>query len=247
MKDCIPKVIHYAWFGKGKKSDLANKCINSWRKHLPDYEIIEWNEDNFDLDKYPYAREAYENKKYAYVSDVVRLHVLYEYGGLYMDTDVEVLKSLDCFLFHEGFSGFQSLNEIPTGIMASKKGNKWVDDQLDYYRKNHFDLNSVDQKQITNVELITGISLKLHNLILNNEYQILKYGMAMYPMEYFCAKWADSGKICKTNNTYTIHHFAGSWAPKSAKRHKKIYRIVCKIIGEKNAKKLLLAFRKKKK
>lgn len=239
MENKIPKIIHYAWFGRGEKPDLVRKCIASWKRYLPEYEFIEWNEDNFDLDKYPYAREAYSNRKFAYVSDVVRLHALYECGGIYMDTDVEVLKPLDRFLTHDGFSGFQSLNEIPTGIMASKKKNKWVNDQLDYYRNNHFDLDSVNKKHITNVELITSISLEKHGLILNNEYQVLKYGMAMYPMDYFCAKWADSGKIYKTKNTVTIHHFAGSWTPKSARRHKRIYRFICKIIGEKNAKRLL--------
>ena len=108
----IPKVIHYCWFGRGKLPKLAKKCIKSWKKYLPDYKIIEWNEDNFDINSNQYVREAYEAKKYAFVSDYVRLYALYNYGGIYMDTDVEVIKSLDEFLIHEAFSGFESPKDI---------------------------------------------------------------------------------------------------------------------------------------
>ena len=104
----IPKVIHYCWFGRGQMPELALKCIESWKKFLPDYEIKEWNEDNFDLDSYPYTREAYDKRKYAFVTDVVRLHALYNEGGIYMDTDVEVLKPLYSFLHHTAFSGFEN-------------------------------------------------------------------------------------------------------------------------------------------
>ena len=104
----IPKVIHYCWFGKGKMPDLALKCLESWKKYCPDYVIKEWNEDNFDLDLYPYAREAYDNRKFAFVTDVVRLYALYHEGGIYMDTDVELVNSIDKFLHHTAFSGFES-------------------------------------------------------------------------------------------------------------------------------------------
>ena len=96
----IPKVIHYCWFGRGELPPLAKKCLDSWKKYCPDYEIKEWNEDNFDLDSYPYVREAYDKRKFAFVTDVVRLYALYHEGGIYMDTDVEVLKPLDRFLSH---------------------------------------------------------------------------------------------------------------------------------------------------
>jgi len=98
--------------------ELALKCLESWKKHLPDYVIKEWNEDNFDLDAYPYAREAYDNRKFAFVTDIVRLYALYHEGGIYMDTDVEVLKPLDTFLKYDAVSGFESKTQIPTGLMA---------------------------------------------------------------------------------------------------------------------------------
>ena len=104
----IPKVIHYCWFGRNPLPPLAIKCIESWKKYCPDYEIKEWNEDNFDLDLFPYTREAYDNRKFAFVTDVVRLYALYHEGGVYMDTDVEVLKPIDCFLTHHAFSGFEN-------------------------------------------------------------------------------------------------------------------------------------------
>lgn len=242
-KNRIPKIIHYVWFGRGKKNSQIEKCIESWRKYLPEYEIIEWNEDNFELNLYEFTKEAYKEKKYAYVSDVVRLHVLYHYGGIYMDTDVEVLKPLDNLLHEHAFSGFQMIDQIPTGIMASEPKNQWYKEQLDYYKDKKFSLNEVEEKHITNVDIITRISVEKHGLILNNNYQVLKYGMAIYPMDYFCAKSPSTGKIAVTNNTYTIHHFAGSWVPRKALRHKALFRMCCKILGEDTAKRLLRKMR----
>ena len=234
-KQYIPKIVHYAWFGRGKKSELAQKCIDSWKKHLPDYQFKEWNEDNFDLDLYPFARGAYESRKFAYVSDVVRLYALYTEGGIYMDTDVEVIKNMDELLCLHGFSGFQSQTEIPTGTMAAEPGNEWIKDQLDYYSDVVFSLSDVDDKLITNVDIITTMSVNKHGLILNNEEQELKYGMVMYPIDYFCAKSADTGKLNVTDNTYTIHHFAGSWIPLQSKVNRKLYKLMSLVLGEKNA------------
>lgn len=234
----IPKIVHYAWFGKGKKGKLVEKCMASWKKFLPDYEFIEWNEDNFDLEMYPYAKAAYENKKFAYVSDVVRLHVLYYMGGIYMDSDVEVRKNFDTLLDLHGFSGFQSEKEIPTGIIAAEKENLWIKEQLDFYKEAIFDLNDINTKKITNVDIITTMSLKKHGLVLNNRTQILEYGMKIFPIDYFCAKNARTGKINITENTYTIHHFAGSWISHSARIHKKIYKLFSLIIGDSNTQKI---------
>lgn len=155
----IPKKIHYCWFGRGQMPELAKKCIESWKKYLPDYEIKEWNEDNFDLNAYPYVREAYDNRKFAFVTDVVRLYALYTEGGIYMDTDVEVLKSLDGFLHHVAFSGFEDDHNIPSGIMASEKGGKWAKDNLDYYVGKHFIKEDGSLDLTTNVITITNYML----------------------------------------------------------------------------------------
>lgn len=212
LNHMIPKKIHYCWFGRGKMPKLAKKCIKSWKKYCPDYEIKEWNEDNFDLDMYPYAREAYDNRKFAFVTDVVRLYALYHEGGIYMDTDVEVLKPLDSFLKHTAFSGFEDETMVPTGIMASEKGGRWAKENLDYYEGRHFlkPDGSFDLK--TNVVTITDYMVE-HGLRQNNTLQDFQDLITMYPKDFFCPKSHIDHRIYRTNNTVAIHHFAGSWLP----------------------------------
>ena len=226
----IPKVIHYCWFGRNPLPPLAIKCIESWKQYLPDYEIKEWNEDNFDLNMYPYVREAYDNRKFAFVTDVVRLYALYYEGGIYMDTDVEVLRSLDPFLHHHAFSGFENDKDVPTGIMASEKGGKWAKDNLDYYNNRHFINPDGSFDLTTNVITITNYMLPL-GLKQNNTYQDFPNLITFYPKDYFCPKSYKDGKIYLTDNTVTIHHFAGSWQ----NNKQKIYKLVSKILGDKCA------------
>lgn len=208
----IPKIIHYCWFGRGQMPELARKCIESWKKYLPEYEIKEWNEDNFDLDMYPYTREAYDNRKFAFVTDVVRLYALYNEGGIYMDTDVEVLKPLDEFLHHHAFSGFEDEKNIPTGIMASEKGGRWAKENLEYYNGRHFVKGNGALDITTNVTTITNYMLP-HGLQQNNTYQDFPGLITFYPRDYFCPKDSVTKKVHKTKNTATIHHFDGSWLP----------------------------------
>ena len=217
----IPKIIHYCWFGRGKKPQQALDCIASWKKILPEYEIKEWNEDNFDLDRYPYAREAYDNRKFAFVTDVVRLYALYNEGGIYMDTDVEVLKPLDPFLHHIAFSGFENDTSIPTGIMASEKDSVWAKENLDYYEGRHFVKPDGTFDMTTNVVTITNYLLK-YGLKRNNSYQDFPDLVTMYPKDYFCPKSYKDGRIYLTENTVTIHHFAGSWHNNSQKMAERI-------------------------
>ena len=127
----IPKIIHYCWFGGNELPEMAKRCINSWKQVLPEYKIIRWDESNFDICN-TYVKEAYENKKYAFVTDYVRLYTMYTYGGIYMDTDVEVLKPLDKFLVNKAFSGFENYMNIPTGIMACEKGYPDFKELLSY-------------------------------------------------------------------------------------------------------------------
>lgn len=227
----IPKKIHYCWFGRGKMPKLAIDCIKSWKKYCPDYEIKEWNEDNFDLNLYPYAKEAYENKKYAFVTDVVRLYALYTEGGIYMDTDVEVLKPLDKFLTHTAFSGFQqeqSETKIPTGLMASEKGGKWAEDNLNYYNGRHFVLPNGSFDLKTNVRTITELMLP-YGIRLDNTYQDFPNYITFYPKEYFCPV-DHLNDIRLTENSYAIHYFAGSWLPWREKMKKNIIRFLGKRI-----------------
>lgn len=205
----IPKKIHYCWFGGNPLSALAIKCIDSWKKYCPDYEIIEWNENNFDINCCDYVKEAYKAKKWAFVSDVARLYALVNYGGIYMDTDVEVLKPLDDLLLKDAFSGFESKKRIPTGIMACVQKHPLFVEFLNEYDNTHFIHNDGTLNMTTNVERITKTCLT-YGINLNNSEQTIK-GFTLYPKDYFCPKDAITQKIIVTKNTYTIHHFNASW------------------------------------
>ena len=130
----IPKVIHYCWFGRGEKSELMQKCISSWKEYCPDYKIIEWNEDNFDINFCPYSAKAYEERRYGFLSDAARLWIIYQYGGIYLDTDVELLRSLDDLLGYEAWFAYGRATEINTGSgFGANKGNEFVKKLLDQY------------------------------------------------------------------------------------------------------------------
>lgn len=227
----IDKRIHYCWFGGKDLPNEAKECLNSWRKYCSDYEIIEWNETNIDLTENDYIREAYEEKKWAFITDYVRLKVLYENGGIYMDTDVEVLKPLDEFLMHEAFSGFEDIDCVHTGIMACEKGNPVIKELLDYYKDKHFIMPDGTYDMTTNVVTITKY-FKNKGLLMNNTFQCID-GFCFYPKDYFCPKNHVTGKIVCTNNTYTIHHFSGSWHTPYQKMKAKFKKIIGSRLTEK--------------
>lgn len=222
----IPKKIHYCWFGRGQMPDSAKKYIESWKKFCPDYEIKEWNEDNFDINSNKYVKQAYEARKYAFVTDYVRLYALYNEGGIYMDTDVEVLKPLDRFLEHKAFSSFENNDSIPTGLMASEKNGEWVKELLDEYKDLSFIKENGELDTTTNVVRITNLTEKKYGLIRKSFFQDLGV-VTLYPHEYFCPKDWDSGNIVITENSYAIHHFNGSW---HSKKDKKYLRLKAKLI-----------------
>lgn len=206
----IPKIIHYCWFGGKPLPPEARKCIESWKKYLPDYEIKEWNEQTFDINSNLYVKEAYENKKYAFVTDYVRLFALASVGGIYMDTDVEVLKSYDPFLHHVAFSGFENNNFVSTGMMASEKGGRWITELLEEYKDRRFIKEDGSFDITTNTVTITNYMIK-HGLVLNNTYQDFPDLVTIYPSDFFCPKDYYTEKIRKTKNTHAIHHFSRSW------------------------------------
>lgn len=236
----IPKILHYCWFGKGELPDLAKKCIESWKKVLPEYEIKEWNEDNFNLDAYSYVREAYDNRKFAFVSDVVRLYALYTEGGVYMDTDVEVLKPFDPFLHHKAFSGYETTKMISTGIIGSEKGGEWVKNNLDYYTDKHFVNDDGSFNIVTNVTTITNYMISV-GLRQDNSYQDFSGLITIYPKDFFSPKSQDDGKIKLTDNTVTIHHYAQSW---ESKTHRVLRQIII-FIGGARLKRLATLIRRK--
>ena len=238
----IPKIIHYCWFGRKPKPELAEKCIASWKKFLPEYKYIEWNENNFPLDDFPYAKQALEAKKYAYITDIVRLYVLKEYGGIYMDTDVEVLKSLDIFLDEPAFSGFENNKLLPTGLMGAKKGSKWAKDILKYYEGKSFLDERNNPILIPNTIIITNL-MKNKGILINNTFQKIEGYVTFYPSEYFCPKDYVTEEINLTKNTYCIHHFSGSWRSYSQRLKTAFLRFLVKIFGKQKVNKLVSLFK----
>ena len=225
----IPKIIHYCWFGRGEKPELAKKCIASWKKFCPDFEIREWNEDNFDIHCCSYVEEAYASKKYACVTDYVRLYAMYTCGGIYMDTDVEVVRPLEEFLNCKAFSGFESTRYVPTGIMASEKGVPIIHELLDYYTDKHFLNDDGSQDTTTNFVPITTIMLS-HGLELNGKLQTVAE-FTFYPSDYFCPFENETGVLRRTNNTAAIHWFNKSWLPQNIRLRSRITRVFHRIFG----------------
>lgn len=228
----IPKKIHYCWFGGNPLPEDARKCIASWKKYLPDYEIKEWNETNFDIDSNLYVRQAYEARKFAFVTDYVRLYALATEGGVYMDTDVEVLKSYDPFLHHVAFSGFESSNYVGTAVMASEPEGRWIMDLLKEYENREFVRANGKYNTTTNVEHVTAYLMK-KGLKLNNLYQEVASMVAIYPSDYFCPKDHGTGLIKLTENSVCIHHFACSWISNYQKLRHKLKFILVKFVSPK--------------
>lgn len=226
----IPKKIHYCWFGGKELPQLAKKCIASWKKYCPDYEIIRWDESNFDLDCCPFVRQAYDSRKFAFVTDYVRLYAMHTQGGIYMDTDVEVVKCLDPFLEHQGFSGFETDTQIPTGIMASEQGFPLFMHLLSYYDGRSFILDDGSLDMTTNVDIITDM-LKKKGFVPNGQFQVVE-GFALYPKDYFCPYENSTGILTKTKNTATIHWFNKSWLSPGIRWRSKLTRPFHRIFGD---------------
>ncbi|MBQ8046822.1 MAG: glycosyl transferase [Prevotella sp.] len=216
----IPKTIHYCWFGRNPLPPLAVKCIESWKRYLPDYEIREWNEDNFDVNAIDYTREAYESGKYAFVSDYARFAILYQHGGVYFDTDVEVVRPIDDLLAQGPLMGIEkdsTGNDYPAvapGLgLASYDHHPLYREMLDFYATLHFKRPDGSLDMTTIVDYTTAV-LRQHGLQpLPGRQQI--EGITIYPSEYFCPRNIVTKRMHLTENTRTIHHYAASWKTKT--------------------------------
>ncbi|MFC6803883.1 glycosyltransferase family 32 protein [Deinococcus caeni] len=203
----IPKKLHYVWFGGNPKSDLIKRCISSWQEHMPDYEIIEWNEDNFDITKNSYAQQAFSSKKWAFVSDFVRLKVLHEHGGIYLDSDVEVFRSFDDLLDQGAFTGFEKYMDTYspiTAVVGAVPHHPWISELLSHYEGIDF------EDGFTNTARISENLNKKYKILNNNKLQSFM-DVTIYPAEYFCIPSEDG---------YAVHHFNGSWLGKTSKVRK---------------------------
>ena len=226
----IPKIIHYCWFGGNPLPELAQKCIASWKKYLPDYEIKEWNEDNFDVNMIPYTAEAYRQKKYAFVSDYARFWILYKYGGVYFDTDVEVIRPMDDIISKGNFMGFEMdpdgenspgkyapryCFDVAPGLgMGFEKENPFIKLMLDKYEPMKYETPIFPWGKT----IVAYTTEELCKMGLENKpgKQTVE-NITIYPHEYFAPINVISGRLHITENTYTIHQYMGSWGDK---RHK---------------------------
>lgn len=225
----IPKKIHYCWFGNNKKSKLIIKCIESWKKYCPDYEIIEWNENNFNINCCEYVKDAYNQKKWAYVSDYARFYVLNKYGGVYLDTDVQLLKPIDKLLLNGKFAGFAKEDIVATGlIMATEKGDWLCNEVLDSYINERF-IWEDPSKILAIGRRVTSI-LKKNGLICNGELQKVK-DYTIYPSYYFNPTNGDMN-VKIDERAYSVHHYAATWFPRGLR----IRNTIRRFIGQDNLK-----------
>ena len=195
----IPKIIHYVWVGGNPKPKNIQRCMKTWRKHLKDYKIIEWNENNFDIHENKYVEEAYKAKKWAFVSDYIRAKAVYEYGGIYLDTDVLNLEEL---LDNAAFVGFENKDNPFTAVFGAQKHHPLLKDMLDYYEDRDFEFNKNDQLAGVNTVSVSDILKNKYHAQPNNHEQILQTGIHIYP----------DGVLCNPSpNSKTIHVFTGTW------------------------------------
>ena len=195
----IPKKIHYIWVGGKEKTKDVQKCINTWKKHFKDYEIIEWNEEKFDINSHPYTKAAYEAKKWAFVSDYIRMYALYNEGGIYLDTDVIALDNLDEVLNNKAFIGFETDRYISAAILGAEKGHPFIEKMLKYYNNlDSITFNFNDNNSL----LVTDILEKEYRCNLNNTEQILEDDIKVYKDDIFSNP---------SLNSKLIHIFTGTW------------------------------------
>lgn len=221
----ISKTIHYCWFGKNEKPKMAEKCIKSWKKYCPDYQIIEWNEDNFDVTKNRYCKEAYEAGKWAFVTDYARLYILYHHGGIYLDTDVELKRNIDEVLSNRCFMGIENSTRcilVATGLgIGAEKEFPLIKEMLDSYENiSFYDENG--KPDLTTCTVRNSVILKKHGYIEKNCFQNVA-GAKIYPTEYFSPRVMENGKLCVTKNTFSIHHYSLSWTSKENQIARKKY------------------------
>jgi hypothetical protein len=209
-KPLIPKVIHYCWFGRKPIPERNRKCIDSWRKYCPDYEIVEWNENNYDINKNLYMKQAYEAGKFGYVPDYARLDLLYQYGGFYFDTDVELIKNIDDLLYQQAFTSFEEYPTINVGGGSGCEKGFLLFKKMRDTRENIFFIKEDGTYNLTTCGYYETKPLEEEGLKLDGRLQNIQ-GMTIYPSDYFHPKSSVTGLTDLTENTYSIHHFNWSW------------------------------------
>jgi hypothetical protein len=208
----IPKIIHYCWFGNGELPDKVKYCIESWKRVFPDYEIKLWNESNFDCNISRFTKEAYNERKFAFVSDYVRLYALKKYGGIYLDVDMEFIKSTNDLLENSLFLGFEEPSGgVASCVIGSEKNHPFIIELLDRYNQMRFINEDLSYNMTPNTILIEKLLVEGYGLKPNGQYQKLMAGIHVYPFDYFHPLSLITGKMDRSTNTYSIHHHTLLW------------------------------------
>lgn len=231
----IPKKIHYCWFGGNPLSDDAKKCIDSWKRFCPDYEIICWDETNYDIHKNSYVEQAYQNKKWAFLTDYIRLDVVYQFGGIYLDTDVELIRNIDELLQNECYMGMEQIGTVATGLGfgACRHHSFLLQNMNVYEEEENYMTDDGDFKPPICVKITTRL-LQEQGLLKEAKIQQIQ-GVTVYPPEYFCPLKMGTNKLTITDYTFSIHHYSASWYTGNAVVRKiKYYLIPLKIFIKKH-------------
>ena len=232
----IPKIIHYCWLsGDAYPPDIA-RFLETWKEHLPDYEFVKWDKEKFDINNMIWVKEAYESKKYAFAADYIRFYALYHNGGIYLDSDVEVLKSFDPFLQHKSFCGHEAMGWLEPAVIGAEKGTVWLKDMMDYYENRHFiKKDKLDDKVLPIVmHEVLNAKYNMNNKLTEAERDAA-IELTTYPYEYFSPKDHYTAEIHGTENTFAIHHFNNSWVKRTIRFRfsKSVHKYLKLIFGEK--------------
>lgn len=238
-QNSIPKIIHYCWFGRNEKPAIVKNCIESWRRFLPEYQLTEWNEDNFDISNaIIYVQDAYKHKKYAFVSDYVRLYALKKMGGVYMDTDVEVLKSYNNLLEYSSFWGFEDDQYMASCVIGAQKADILLDAFYHHYDNKTFINDDGSLNQVTNTYVLSEI-VKSMDISLNGKKQFINDNIAIFPKTYFSPYDYKNGDNFICEESYAIHHFSQTWLPWHVRYRKTLKNKIMKIFGKKRVEQII--------
>ena len=209
----IPKILHYCWFGGTELPELEASCVATWNDVMPDYEIRRWDESNFDVNSCAFVHEAYEQKMFAFVSDYARYVILRDNGGIFLDTDVKLLKPFDDLLSNNGFCGYMQDNEHvnPGLVLACKPQLSLFSEVVSRYESLHFSQSENRINPLSSPRVLTKLLTERYGLKCDGSYQELDGGFIVYPSEYFDPLDSHTGVENVTNNTYSVHLYSGTW------------------------------------
>lgn len=244
----IPKIIHFCWLSEEEYPVKIQSCIETWKKIMPDYEFKLWDRQAFDIEKLSWTRQAYDKKKYAYAADYIRFYALYNYGGIYLDSDVEVLRRFDDLLDQDFFFGYEYTGNPEAAVVGAKKELKWIKCCMEWYEnKDYNDYVKLNKCIIAPLILQKGFEDTYHIKLLDDNKFHKYHNGSIYPFVYFSPKNGFSGEILKNENTYTIHHFNSSWLDintVSLKIRHRIHITLIKLLGKVTYNKLMYIIRK---